>query len=166
MNNGWATQRATYASGIIKATEAIDLLLERIRLLNVLSERHGKDVYRVRIRNANKALKDAKEERERLQKLITEGDAVARANEVVADGKRELDLCRRISEEKKITVAPGPLSEFNASELMTLAAALTTFMKDIEVLNHDDSRDMYNAHRRNIEALINKFEDYANSRGL
>ncbi|WLW40899.1 hypothetical protein GNAINCEL_00117 [Serratia phage KKP 3709] len=75
MNNGWATQRATYMSGVIKATEAIDLLLERIRLLNVLSERHGKDIYRVRIRNANKALNDAKEERERLHKLITEGDA-------------------------------------------------------------------------------------------
>ncbi|WLW40900.1 hypothetical protein GNAINCEL_00118 [Serratia phage KKP 3709] len=49
---------------------------------------------------------------------------MARANEVIADGERELDLCRRISEAKQITVAPGLLPEFNASELMTLCGCV------------------------------------------
>lgn len=166
MNNGWLTQRETYMSELRECGEL--LASKRIRLMEVRrqAKRSGNPIPAGDEERREREIEMLKQRHEKIWGLVQKGDAIVRARNVVEAGERELDLCRRISEAKQITVAPGLLPEFNASELMTLAAALTTFMKDIEVLNHDDSRDMYNAHRRNIEALINKFEDYANSRGM
>ncbi|QEG09471.1 hypothetical protein CPT_MyoSmar_022 [Serratia phage MyoSmar] len=160
MSHDWLTQRAMLMTRVSELGEDTYNFATRIQIIKNQAKRSGVEVDEARISEITSLLEAAREEKARVWSQVQAGDLVEAAR------KQELDFCRRISEARKITVVPGNALELSASELMTLAAALTAFMKDIEVLNADDSRDMYNAHRRNIESLINKFEDYANERGL
>lgn len=160
MSHDWLTQRATLMAEVSRLGEDMYNYATRLQIISNQAKRSGVEADSAKVSEIMSKLDAAREEKARVWSQVQAGDLVDAAR------KQELENCRRISEARKITVVPGNALELSASELMTLAAALTAFMKDIEVLNADDSRDMYKAHRRNIESLINKFEDYANERGL